>query len=275
MIDEQISPELVLVDPELAARVRPFAVAGPPIAVPTRAPDTLAPPPAQETVALAQAPAIVVPPPAPEIVVRPPAPEIVAPPPSAAPTEAAPSLRRPGADTPVATLERPARVHERRATRQRGRTVLVRTLPSVAALAILALAFLSPRDAPSLTDDTSAPPSTTRVAARPVAPPVRVKPPTQRQKPAVRPRPAKTLPPTYAGPTTLTWRPHAGADYYVVELFVRGRLVHAASVRRPSFAVPAWLPKGRYDWRALAGTGAPSGRRTSGVVEHGWFIRSS
>jgi hypothetical protein len=171
-------------------------------------------------------------------------------------------------------------------------------LPSLAALAILCLAFLSPRNAPSLTDDTSSPPTTSRGAARPVPPQIRTTFPTrvrarpagqpattQRAKP--QPRPAKTRPqptpepqaakrrpPSYSGPSVLTWRPRSGADYYVVELYVRGRLVHAASVGRPSFAVPAWLPTGRYSWRVLAGRGAPSDRRATVVVEHGWFIRS-
>ena len=323
MIDEQISPELVLVDPELAARVRPFAVAGPTIVVPppspeiaalapapeiaapapapeiaapAPAPEITAPAPAPEITAPAPAPEITAPAPAPDVAVPPPAPDVVVVPPEPAPWPVeSPRLRPPEAEAPAAAqerpeparpaLERPARPH-----RRRGHTVLVRALPSLAALAILCLAFLSPRNAPSLTDDTASPPSTPRVAVRPIPPQMRATFPTRvrartagqqattqqpRPRPAkTRPQAAKTRPPSYSGPSTLTWRPRSGADYYVVELFVRDRLVHAASVRRPAFAVPAWLPTGRYSWRVLAGKGAPSDRRTTVVVEHGWFIRS-
>jgi hypothetical protein len=125
------------------------------------------------------------------------------------------------------------------------------------------------------------PQATTQPAKKRSSPakPTPTKPKTQpakkRSRPA-KPTPTKpkTRPPTYAGPTTLTWRPRPGADYYLVELLVHGRVLHAASVTGRSFAVPTWLPKGRYDWRVLAGKGSPSERRTAGVVEHGWFIRS-
>jgi hypothetical protein len=275
MIDEQISPELVLVDPELAARVRPFAVAGPTIAPPPP------PPPAQAVPPPVSAPA-----PAP---VHTPVPAPILRPPADAPA-APPARRAPAAPAPA----RPTRPYGRR-----GRSVLVRAVPTLAGLAILGLAFLSPRNAPSLTETTSAPPTTTSAAVPKLAPKVRTKPPTRprvrtvpplattqpakkRSRPAKptptpaqpRPQAPTTRPPTYAGPTTLTWRPRPGADYYLVELLVHRRLVHAASVAGRSFAVPAWLPKGRYDWRVLAGKGSPSERRTAGVVEHGWFIRS-
>jgi hypothetical protein len=277
MIDEQISPELVLVDPELAARVRPFAVAGPTIAPPPPPPPTQPVPPPVSAPAPAPPPA-----PVPAPILRPPE-DAPAPP---------PARRAPAPPAPA----RPTRPHGRR-----GRTVLVRALPTLAGLAILGLAFLSPRDAPSLTETTPPPGTTTSAAAPKPAPRVRTKPPTRPRvrtvppqtktqpakkrsrptkstpiKPKTRPTPTKpkTRPPTYAGPTTLTWRPRPGADYYLVELLVRGGLVHSASVAGRSFAVPTWLPKGRYDWRVLAGKGSPSERRTAGVVEHGWFIRT-
>ncbi len=114
-VDEPVSPELVLVDPELAARVRPFAVAGPVFEEPRREP--------------ARATGI-----APAVPLRPPAP------PEADPSSTVAHAAR----TPVAV----------RGERRR-RSVVGRLASAVAMLAFAALlgtAFLPPRDAPRLAD---------------------------------------------------------------------------------------------------------------------------
>ncbi len=106
---------------------------------------------------------------------------------------------------------------------------------TVAALALLAAAFLPPRDAPRLTD--SAAPATAA------------------------PRPS----------VTLAWQPARDADYYLVEIFLGATLVHAQSVRPNHVVAPSWLRPGRYTWRVFAGEGAPSARDTRGPLETGWF----
>ena len=284
--DEQISPELVLVDPELARRVRPFAVAGPAIAFPSPelAPVRRAPPkPAVTTPAPAvapQKPAVTMPAPAvapqkpavtmPAPAVAPQKPAVTMPAPAAAPlkpaeTTLAPAVRPP---TPVPSRSAPPSLAESTPTsvpapRPR-RAVLVRSLPALAALAVLGLAFLPPRDAPSLG---RAPQAGARPlkepASRPRATPAQIKPPTGAPTINIAPR---------VGPAALSWRTRSGVDYYLVELFAGARLVHATSVRSSPVKVPRWLPPGRYEWRVFEGVGHPSERRTSRVVEEGWFL---
>jgi hypothetical protein len=269
--DEQISPELVLVDPELARRVRPFAVAGPAIAFrsPELAPVRRAPPkPAVTTPAPAaapQKPAVTMPAPA----AAPQKPAVTMPAPAAAPQKPAVTMPAPAVRPPnlVPARSSPPSLGKSTLTsvpapRPR-RAVLVRSLPALAALAVLGLAFLPPRDAPSLG---RAPQAGARPlkkpAARPRATPTRIKPPTA---------PTITIAPP-VGPAALSWRTRPGVDYYLVELFAGARLVHATSVRSSPVKVPRWLPPGRYEWRVFEGVGHPSERRTSRVVERGWFL---
>jgi hypothetical protein len=208
---EPISPELVLVDPELAARVRPHAVAGPSVApAPALERKPAAARPEQAATALA---------------------EPVLPPPAAAPREPAqPAPVEPVLPAPVQPANRPVR-HRRSLP---GRLASAAT--TLAAVALLAAAFLPPRDPPRFTD--AAPPATAAPRAS----------------------------------VTLAWQPAPDADYYLVEIFSGQRLVHAQSTRTTSVEAPAWLSDGRYTWRVFSGHGRPAARITRGPLESGWFL---
>jgi hypothetical protein len=114
-VDEPISPELVLVDPELARRVRQFAVAGPEPA--SAQPEALPERPSPE-------------PPAPAIEASPPPADLLL----AEPAPAAP----------------PPQLGASRPTTRRRRPKVSTSIASLVGLSLLGAAFLPPRDAPIL-----------------------------------------------------------------------------------------------------------------------------
>ena len=239
LIDEPISPELVLVDPELAQRVRAFAVAGPHLTVDLgldRAPgatDTVAP--AVEPTSDAQ---VVV-----EPLRAPGGTDTVAP--AVEPTSDAQvvvePLRAPGATdtvewatgTPSAqvVVAPPVEPLRRRIPAVLRRTRLIEALALVSVVAFLGLALLPPRDAPHFV-----------IPAEPG---------------------------TASGTSSaiIAWSPRQGVDRYRVQLSYHGRVVYTATVRQASMPVPVWLRSGRYTWRVFA---AESGRSTpTGPIENG------
>jgi hypothetical protein len=206
---EPISPELVLVDPELAARVRAVAVAGPSLDQPVTASPSV-----ERSGGAGREPAT--PPPA--------APASV---PARTPAPAPAPARAPAPGIPTGA---PAR------TRRPVTARLASLASTLAVLALLAAAFLPPRDAPRLTDSAA---------------------------------PATAAPRTSV---TLAWLPASDADYYLVEVYSGTRLVHAQSVRGTRLSAPAWLRPGRYTWRVFSGQGRAADRRTRGPLESGWFV---
>lgn len=101
------------------------------------------------------------------------------------------------------------------------------TAATVAATALLGLAFLPPRQAPHLGEDPDASASATR--------------------------------------PSLTWLPIAAARSYRVELYADDQLVHAEDTALTRLTLPVWLPQRRYAWRVYAklagdGSAAPSWR---------------
>jgi hypothetical protein len=70
-------------------------------------------------------------------------------------------------------------------------------------------------------------------------------------------------------PTIITWQPDPMADYYVFELSEGGRLVQLETVQNASVTVAASLPPGRYSWQVLAGDGPVRDHDTHGPVAGG------
>lgn len=182
-----------MIDPELAARVLPFAVAGPTL-------DT----------------------PAPLLLLRPP--DLAS---AVAPEAPPPPHRRRARLSPVVGI--------------------------TAAVALLGVAFLPPRQAPRLTD---------------VPPRANAAPP--RSTPASS-APSHTAVPVWNEPAVLTWRRDRKADYYLVEVFAGERLAWAATVRTTTTSTPASLAPRRYSWRVFAGSGRATSRDVRGPLESGWF----
>jgi hypothetical protein len=124
-VDEPVSPELVLVDPELAARLRPFAIAGPALEPPPAAPA------ARPVEAIEE--------------IEPPAPLRAPVPPEPEPAESGDEPAEPAARVESTPHPVPA---ARRQTTVAGR--LLQVVGVLAGAALLGVAFLPPRDAPRL-----------------------------------------------------------------------------------------------------------------------------
>ena len=117
------------------------------------------------------------------------------------------------------------------ARRAHGSSVVAATLIALFFLALPSLAFLPPRQAPTLA-----------LEAEPASP---------------------------GEPTIITWQSDPMADYYVFELSGGGRLVQLETVQNASVTVAASLPPGRYSWQVLVGEGPVRDHDTHGPVAGG------
>jgi hypothetical protein len=205
--DEVISPELVLIDPELAARVRPTAVAGPRL----RAYELdglrnlTRPGPARDVPVVERAL---------------PEPPALARPPSAAQSTAPRVAQAPSVATARARRFIPTGQQARRAA-----AVLV-------VGGILGVAFLPPRQVPSL-GAAASPPMVTR--------------------------------------TTLAWKA-AASGRYRVEILKGRKVVYRTATRSRHLRVPLRLGPGRYIWRVKVVVSKPGKPTRLRLIDHGWFL---
>lgn len=253
-LTEPISPELVLVDPELAERLRRSDL---------------------------QTFQHVATPPAPTV--RPPAPIVRRPAPTVPPVKT---------ESPAdgATGDVSAETERRRPARGRALRGRIATVATLCAIVLLgAAAFLPPRDAPRLLDRTSpaaAAPSESPAHPRRQVPAAVARPGVEPaasalpQRPHAVPapqasrrshRPAPAAAPSDSLRLRLAWRPTGGSAYYLVEIFAGTRIVHAETTVKAALLIPK-LPPGRYTWRVFSGDGATGAARPRSPIEHGWFI---
>jgi hypothetical protein len=241
-VNEPISPELVLVDPDLAARVRPYAVPSPPHAPATP-------------------------------LVRAPAPDAGVRPPDGDAGAAVPERREPQRRIRLAPL-----VTALAGAAFLGAAFLPpREQPRITDITAPATAAPPSSEAPQRPSQPgpAAPPVRTRPKPAPATPPSpgQAEPGTAPPPVRARPEPTPATPPSPVQaarpPLLLTWLP-TGADYYLVEVFSGQRLVFATTLRRARMTVPSWLEPGRYTWRVHAGTGRPAARDVR-RLENGWF----
>jgi hypothetical protein len=83
------------------------------------------------------------------------------------------------------------------------------------------------------------------------------------------------------GPPVLAWRKVAGASYYNVQIFRRGRKILSAWPHRPWLRLSrTWTFEGRpyrltsatYEWRVWPGVGTPSAHRYRPLLGHSTFV---
>jgi hypothetical protein len=287
--DDQISPELVLVDPELGEQARadlpwaaadvPWAVARPPVPTASAAPARLERPRTGFTIAatlwlfgaVAVAVTLVVellpdrgprpslapaaartPAPA-----RPPAPAAT-PAPSAAPAE--PRARKakppPAAVQPAAPRPQPPpTARPKPKPKPQSKPKAQSTQPPAAA---------KPDPQPRQPSPAAAKPKPKPKAQR-RPPPAAAAPPAKRRAPPAAVQPARVF----------AWAPHPGASYYHVVIRRDGRLFYEAWPREARLEIPGRFrfSPGEYTWRVEPGTGARSDKQLGPpIVESSFTI---
>lgn len=72
-------------------------------------------------------------------------------------------------------------------------------------------------------------------------------------------------------PPKLAWAADARANYYVVQIFRKGRLVRKSVERSATATLPATLPAGEYSWRVYSGYGLVGDRVRRGPIADATF----